>query len=127
MEIGKRCGFIKTNVSSTPHLSCGTSGDDGGQVHVIVNIGVADAGAVKVKRMVEERAVAFFGGLQLLQEFGEKGNVEGVDLRHPLDLVGIVAVVRKGMVRIGNSDFRVGAIAGFPGKLEGDDTSHVCL
>ena len=53
--------------------------------------------------------------------------MELIDLRHARDLVRIVAVMRERMVRIGNTDLWVGAIAGFAGELERDDPGDVTL
>ena len=77
--------------------------------------------------MVEQRAVAFRRGLQLLQEVGEQRHVERVDLGHLRDLLRIVAVVRERMVRIGHADLGIGARAGFARQLEGDDAGDVAL
>ena len=53
--------------------------------------------------------------------------MELVDLRHLRDLLGIAAVVRQRVVRIGDADLRIGAIAGLARELERDDARDVAL
>ena len=89
--------------------------------------GIAHAAAVQVERMVEQRAVAFRRGLQLLQELREQRDVELIDLGHLGDLLRIVAVMRQRMMRIGNADLRIGAVAGFARQLKRDDARDVAL
>ena len=48
-------------------------------------------------------------------------------LRHLRELVGIVAVVRERVVRVGDADLGIGAGAGLAGELEGDDAGDVAL
>ena len=94
---------------------------------MVVDVGVAHAAAVEVERVIEQRAVAVRRGFQLCEELGEQRDVELVDLRHLGDFLRIVAVVGKRVMRIGDADFRVGAVAGFAGELEGDDAGDVAL
>jgi len=51
--------------------------------------------------------------LQFSKELGEQRHMELIDLRHARDLFPIVAVMREGMMRIGNANLGIGAIAGF--------------
>ena len=53
--------------------------------------------------------------------------MELIDLRHARDLFRIVAVMRERVVRIGNADLRVSAIARFARELERDDARDIAL
>ncbi len=53
--------------------------------------------------------------------------MELVDLRHARDFLRIIAVMRKRVVRIGNSDLGISAIAGFARELERDDACDIAL
>lgn len=77
--------------------------------------------------MFQQVAIALGSGLQFVEELGEEGHVELVDLRHALDLGGVIAVMRKRMMRIRDTDLGVGPVAGLAGELEGDDTRDVAL
>ena len=50
-----------------------------------------------------------------------------VDLGHLGDLLGVVAVVRQRVVRVGDADLGIGPVAGLAGELEGDDAGDVAL
>ena len=63
--------------------------------------------------VVEQRAVAIRRGFQLVQEIRELLHVEAVDLRHLLDPLRVVAVVRQRMVRFGHADLAIRARAAF--------------
>src|SRR5678816_908687 len=82
------------DVTASLHSDCRTTCQKNGQVRVIVDIGVADAAPVKIERMIEQRPVAFGGGLQLCQEFREERHMELIDLCHSGDLFRVVAVMR---------------------------------
>ena len=105
----------------------GASRDDNRQVQVIVHIRVAHAAAEHDDRVIEQRAVAVGRGLQLLEVIGEQRHVIGVDLRQLLQLLRIVAVMRRRVVRLGHADLRIGARADFARHLERDDARHVGL
>ena len=77
--------------------------------------------------MLQQGSIAFFGGLELLEEVGEQRHVKAIDLRHFRDLLGIIAVMREWMMRIGNTDFGVRAVAGLSSELKGDHSSDVAL
>ena len=80
-----------------------------------------------MKRVIQQRAVTFRRRLQLLEVIREQRHVERVDLRHPRDLVRIVAVMRQRMMRIGHADLGVGAVARLARELERDHPRHVAL
>ena len=85
------------------------------RVAAIVQVAVAHAAAPVEQRVVEQVAVAVLGGLQLLEELGELDDLIGADLRVLRQLLGVVAVVRDAVVRLGNADVRVAAV----GRLRG--------
>src|SRR5438093_4944782 len=93
VEIGQWCRLREFNLAPAFHASRRSTGDKDRQVTVVVHVGIAYAAAVKVKRMVEQGAVAFGRGFQFLQELRKKGNMEVIDLRHTRDLFWIIAVM----------------------------------
>ena len=54
----------------------------------------------------------------LLEELREQRHVERVDLGNLRELFRIVAVMTRGMVRVGDADFRIRAIAQLARELE---------
>ena len=109
--------LVVANVPVALHAIGCTSCDDDWQVGVIVNVVIADAASVEQHYVVEQRAISFRRGLELLQILGEQRNVEGIDLRHALDFFRVVAMVRQRMMRIRDTDFRVATVAGLAGEL----------
>ena len=59
--------------------------------------------------VVEQRAVAVGSGPQLLEQIGEHRDVIGGDLAQLSPALRIVAVMREGVVRVGDADLRIGA------------------
>lgn len=127
MEVGERSWLIELDVASAFHATCRSSGDDDGELLVIVDIWISHAAPVEEKRVIEEASGAVIGGFHFLEEFGEEGDVEGVDFRHALDLGRIISVVRKRMVWIGDAGLGVNAVTRFASKLEGGDAGDVSL
>ena len=78
------------------------------QIHVRVDVRVAEPGAVEQQRVIEQRAVAVGRRSQLLEERREQLRLIGVHLGELRDLLRIVAVVREPVVRLGDADFRIG-------------------
>ena len=125
VEIGQRNRLRVCEVTVAFHSGRRAASDDDRQVRMVVNVRIADPAPVKNERMVEQRAVAFGRGFQFLQEPGEERNVERIDLRHPLDLGRVIAVMRQRVMRIGNADLGVSAIARLARELERDRKSVV--
>ena len=96
-----------------------------------VVVRVAHRAAVEHHRMVEQGAVALGGGLELLDEFREQGNVMGVHLREVHRLLGVFAaairLVRQRVVRVGDANVRERAAADVAHHHEGEDTGRVDL
>ena len=61
--------------------------------------------------MVEQGAVPFRNRREPLQVIPKERDMEGVDLRELLEFERVVCVVRSGVVRIRNTDFRIRAVA----------------
>jgi hypothetical protein len=59
MEICQRHGLVIFDVTIAFHSARCATGDQNRQVRVVMDIGIADAAAVKIKRVVEQRAVSF--------------------------------------------------------------------
>src|SRR3954466_4706431 len=110
-----------SDMPSAFHPGCAAASDEDRQICVVMNVGIADAAAVKVKRVIQQRAIAFFRGHQFRAELREEGNMELIDLRHPRNFVRVVAVMREWMMRVRHPNFRVGAVAGLARELERDD------
>ena len=94
---------------------------------MVVDVRVAHAAAVEIERVVQQVAIALRHRRQLLQEVVEQRDVELVDLRQLRHLLGVVAVVRRRVVRIRHPDLGIGPVARLAGELEGDDPGHVGL
>src|SRR5216684_1096750 len=77
--------------------------------------------------MIEQRTVAILSGLKLIEEIGEQRHVKRIDLRHFRELLGIAAVVRQRMMRLGNADLGISSRAGFASELKRDDPGDVSL
>src|SRR3954462_9619214 len=127
MEIGQRRRPGIFNMTPAFHSGCGAAGDQNRQIRMIMYVRIPDTAAVKIERMVEKSSVSFTGGLQLLQELSKKGDVKLINLRHARDFFRIIAVMRKRMVGIGNTDLGVSAIARFTSELKCDDPCDVAL
>ena len=98
-----------------------------GNVVVVVDVGVAHAAAIEDDRVIEQTTVAVRNRLQLLQEVGHRLDVIRIQLRVRLHLLGIVAVVRHRVVRLGQTDLGIRAIDVFPRHHQRADASDVGL
>ena len=93
VEIGERGRFGELDVTPASHSAGRATGDQDRQVRMVMDVGIADAAAVEIERMVEQGAVPFRRGLQFPEELGEQRHMELIDLRHARDLFRIVAVM----------------------------------
>ena len=57
VEIGQRRGLGELDVTPAFHSACRAAGDEDRQVRVVMHIGIADAAAVKIERMIQQCAV----------------------------------------------------------------------
>ena len=105
----------------------GAARDQDRKVLVIVQAGIAHAASVQVDGVIEERAVAIGSRLHPLEELREQRHVERVDLGDLRHLFRIVAVMARGMVRVGHADLRIRAIALLARELERDDARDIRL
>ena len=85
VEIGEWGGFVKADVAAAFHRSGGATGDDDGEVLVVVDVGVSHAAAIHDEGVIQQGAFTIGGGFHFLQELSEEGDVKGIDLRHALD------------------------------------------
>ena len=92
-----------------------------------MRVAVAHVAAVQDQRMIQQRAVAVLGGVQLLQELGEQREVIILDLHQLLDLVRAVLVVRRGVMAVGNAHLRIGPVADLARHHEGEHAADVGL
>ena len=92
-----------------------------------VLVRIAHAAAVHQHRVVEQRAVAVGRGLQPIEEPPEQLDVIGVDARHLLDVLRVVAVVRHGVVLLGDADLGIGALTELAVGHEGEHARQVGL
>src|SRR4051812_30757956 len=127
VQIGERRGLGILDVPSALDAGSSATRDEDREVHVIVNVGVAHAAAIEVQRVVEQRAVPFRRRFQFFEKVRKERDVERVDLRHPRNLFRVVAMMRERMVRIRDTDLRIGPVARFTGELERDYTRDVSL
>src|SRR2546423_15452896 len=61
MEIGQRRRFGVLDMASAFHSSSQPARDQDWEIGMVVDVGIADPAAIKVKRMIEEGAIAFRG------------------------------------------------------------------
>ena len=94
---------------------------------MVVTVAVAVAGAVDDHRVVEQVAVAFLDGLQAVEEVGQLGGVEDVDVFDLRQLHRIVAVVGDAVVAVAHADERVRTVGAFVGQDERRHAGRVGL
>ena len=92
-----------------------------------VRLAVAHSAAVEDQRVVEDRALAFGHGAQLLQEVREEAREVSADLGVQLHVLGTVAMVRHVVVRLPDLEQRVGPLAGFTRHHEREHARRVSL
>src|SRR5256885_14599382 len=86
----------------SPANAAGTpTGEENGEIVRVMEVAVPHPAAVQDQHVVEQRAVAVRRRLQLLEVVRELLRVVRVDLRLLRQELGIVAMVRDGMVRLG--------------------------
>ena len=95
VKVGERRGLGVLNVAASFELARRAAGDQDRQVDMVVDVGVAHAAAIEQEHMVEQRAVAFGRGFELLEEISEERDVEGVDLSYLRDFLDVAAMVRE--------------------------------
>src|SRR5688572_2496963 len=127
MEVGQRRTLVVLDMPPTLQASRGTACNQDRKVLVIVEAGIPHSASIQVHRMVEQRPVAVWRGLHLLEELREQGDMERIDLGDLLDLFGIIAVMARRMVRIWHADLWIRAVAQLARELERDDARNVCL
>ena len=98
-----------------------------GKVVMGVRIAVANAAAVKNHGMIEKSAIAVGRRIQLLQKVGKALHVKFVDLHGLGDLLGIVLMMRDGVMSVRHPDRAVTPVAAFAGHHEADYPRHVRL
>ena len=91
MQVGERHGLLVANVAVSPDFRAASTREKDGEVGVVVDVGIAHAAAVEVKRVIQERPLPFRRGLEFLQKFRKEGNVKLIDPRHLRDLVRMSA------------------------------------
>src|SRR6185437_8241072 len=97
------------------HSAAAATGQEDRQVIVIMTIAIADAAADHHHAVVEQRAFAFLGVLELLNEAGDLRHVEAIDFADGVNLVLVVAVVRHSVMAVGHTGFGIGAIGAIAG------------
>ena len=99
------------DVLAALQLAAAAADHDVRQRVVIVRVAVAHVAAVEQHRVIQQRAVAVLRRVELRQELAEQADVERLNARQHLELLGLVLVVRDRMVPFGDADLRVGAVA----------------
>ena len=127
VEICQRRAILVPDVTATPHSGRSATRDQNWKVLMVVNTGVAQPASVQVHRVIEQRAVAVGSGFQFLQKVREQRHVERIDLGNFEELLRIVAMMTRGMVRVRDADFRIRTVIELAGQLEGDDPCDVGL
>src|SRR5688572_11592910 len=127
MKVRQRRRVLVSDVAAALEPRASSTSDDDRQVRVIVDVGISHAAAEQIERVIEQRAVAIWRRLELLDQIREQRHMVRVDLGELHQLLRIVGVMRHRMMRLGHADVRVGSGARFPRQLERDDASHVSL
>ena len=91
-------GDREREVTTALERTAGAARDQARQVHVVVDVAVAQAAAVENHRVIEQRAVAVVRVAHSLQEVAEQLDVVLVDLGFPGDQLRVVDVMRAGVV-----------------------------
>src|SRR5262245_60672263 len=74
-EVRDRRFLCRLNVAITLHLTRGAPGQERRQIQSGVRIAFAHAAAVENERMIQQRSVSVWRGLQALQELRKQGHV----------------------------------------------------
>ena len=127
MQVRQRGALRRLHVAPALDRAAAAAGHHDRELQRIVGVAVPHAGAVEDHHLVEERGVAVLGRAELLEEAREDPHVQGVDPGQLLDLLGTVAVVRHGVVRLRNPHLRVGAHALLAAVEERGDAREVGL
>src|SRR5215203_5422434 len=127
MKVCQRRRVLVSDVAAALEPRASSTSDDDRQVRVIVNVGISHAAAEQIERVIEQRSIAIWRRLELLDEIREQRHVVRVDLGELHQLLRIVGVMRHGMMRLWHADVWVGSGARFTGQLERDDPSDVSL
>lgn len=86
------------------------------QIRMTVQVAVAHAAAIHDEAVVEQGAVAIRRGLQLLQEVRQQLDVIRIDFGLFRDKFRIVAMMRNGMMLVGDADQGIRTRAEFAGN-----------
>src|SRR5688572_16252841 len=97
------------------------------QIVVLVAIAVTDAAAVDDYGVIEQRALGVLGRLHLAQEVTQHLDVVLIDFLNPLNLCGVVEMVRQAMMRVRHSHGTVSPVAAFAADHKGNYPSQVSL
>src|SRR5437667_6645678 len=125
VEICQRRAILVPDVTATPHSGRSATRDQNWKVLMVVNTGVAQPASVQVHRVIEQRAVAVGSGFQFLEKLRKERYVERIDLGNLEELFRIVAMMTRGIVRVGVADFRVRTVIELGGLLEGRESCYV--
>ena len=92
-----------------------------------VTVTVRQPGAIHDHAAVEQAAIAFALGLQLVEEVGELLHVKTINLCDTRQFAAVASVMRNAMVRIPYSDEGIAAVAAIMGEQKGADARGVRL
>src|SRR5688572_11292774 len=126
-EIGVRGQRSANDVSAAFHRSSGATDEQRRQQISRVDVSIPHAAAVQDQGVIEQRAVTVRSGAKPLDEFRKQRQMIRVDLGVGLDRLRPVAVVGDRVVRLGDTDVRIGALAQLASDHERKDTSQVGL
>lgn len=110
IEVGKRGFFWEDDVASGSDGAAATTGQNDGQVVVIVAIRISNPAAEDDHAIIEQGAVAFFDRFELLKEISELGGVKLIYFGQHLQLFRVALMVRKPVVSIAHPDLGEGAV-----------------
>src|SRR6185503_8395650 len=126
-EVGIRRQRSANDVSAAFHRSSGATDEQRRQQVRRMDVSIAHAAAVQDQGLIEQRAVTVRSGAKSLDEFRKQRQMVGVDLGVRLDRLRPVTVMGDRVVRLGDTDIRIGALAQLASEHEGEHTSQVGL
>lgn len=126
-EVGEGGAVLVLEVLTDGDFSAAFSGDEEGEIVVVVTVTITDSAAVEEHRVVEKGAVSVVDFAHAVEDVGELLGVIDVDFFLFQEFIGGFAVVADVVVSVGDIDFLVGAVAAFVCEHEGGDSGEVGL
>src|SRR5947207_993363 len=93
----------------------------------VVRVTLTHSRSIEQRRMIEQRTVAVCSGPHFVQQIRKLCDVIGVDLFDFCDLLGFAGVMSDGVMRIRNTDLRIGHAAELTAEHQSNWTREIAL